>query len=118
MSYDIHLIDPETRETIKVEPPHHFRGGTYQFGGTKELWLSVTYNYSEHFHKVFGSNGIRTIYGMTGLESIPLLMNAAEQLKDGETKNYWEPSEDNAKRALLNLLELAILAPYGIWDGD
>ena len=34
MSYDIELIDPETKEPVEPDEPHHMRGGTYAMGGT------------------------------------------------------------------------------------
>ena len=44
---------------------------TFQLGGCREAWLNVTYNYAEHYGRVIGDKGIRTIYGMSGTESIP-----------------------------------------------
>lgn len=46
MSYDIHLNDPVTKQTIELENPHFMRGGTYAIDGTKELSLNITYNYA------------------------------------------------------------------------
>ena len=118
MSYDISLVDPVTRETLEVESPHHIRGGTYAVGGTSEAWLNITWNYSKFYYRVFGEKGIRTIYGMTGAESIPVLKAAMNKLGDDVDPDYWEPTEGNAKRALAGLLALAQLRPDGIWDGD
>lgn len=44
----------------------------------KELWLNITYNYYSVFcrSEVFGEGGIRSIYGLTGAESVPLLKKA------------------------------------------
>lgn len=117
MSYDICLKHPITGETLQVEQ-HQIKGGTYAIGGTTEAWLNVTYNYSQHFRNVFGENGIRTIYGLTGAESIPVLKNAIEQLGNDVSEDYWEATEGNAKTALCGLLTLAQLRPDGIWDGD
>ena len=44
MSYDIHLNDPVTKQTLELDDPHFMRGGTYVVGGTKELCLNITYN--------------------------------------------------------------------------
>ena len=107
MSYDISLVDPVTRETLLVENPHHLRGGTYAIGGTTEAWLNITWNYSKFYYRVFGEKGIRTIYGMTGAESIPILKAAMDKLGDDVDPNYWESTEGNAKRALAGLLALA-----------
>ena len=63
-------------------------------------------------------SGIRTIYGMTGAESIPVLKAAIAQLGDDVDDDYWKPTEGNAKRALTQLLALATMRPEGIWHGD
>lgn len=118
MSYDIYLIDKTTKKIINLEQPHHMKGGTYALGGTTEAHLNVTYNYWEHFHRVFGEEGIRSLYGMSGGDSIPILCGAIDNLKDDVSENYWDSTEGNARQSLLHLLELATLCPEGIWDGD
>ena len=62
--------------------------------------------------------GIRTIYGLTGAESLPVLDAAIAQLGDDVDADYWAPTEGNAKRALLKLRALATMRPDGIWSGD
>ena len=120
MSYDIDLLDPVTRETIEISEPHFMRGGTYKIGGDTELHLNVTWNYAKFYYRedVFGEKGIRTIYGMTGLESIPILEKAINGLGDDVHPDYWEPTEGNAKRPLVQLLTMAKMRPDGIWEGD
>lgn len=118
MSYDIYLKDPVTKETVTLDAPHQLRGGTFAVGGTPEAWVNITYNYSKHYSKVLGKDGIRSIYGMTGAESIPIIKGSAAKLKDDVSDDYWEPTEGNAKRALLQLVALAQMRPDGIWDGD
>ena len=44
MSYDISLCNPITGETLETESTHMMIGGTFAVGGTRELWLNVTYN--------------------------------------------------------------------------
>lgn len=118
MSYDISLRDPVTKEVLEVETEHHIRGGTYRVGGTKECWLNITWNYADHFYRVMGEKGIRTIYGMSGAESIPVLKKAISELGDDDSPDYWEPTEGNVKKALYGLLALAQMRPDGIWEGD
>lgn len=118
MSYDIYLADPATGETMPAAEPHLEIGGTYAVGGTRELWLNVTYNYSVHFTRVLGPDGIRTIYGMTGAQSIPVLLAGAEQLGSDTDPDYWQPTEGNARAALLSLLRLATQGLNGVWRGD
>lgn len=140
MSYDISLRDPVTQETLCAEFEHEMTGGTYAVGGTKELWLNITYNYAGWYYRpgVFGptreeSKGIRTIYGMSGAESIPVLQKAiaalqamTEDISDEERRQceeqgatgYWMPTRDNAIRPLFQLLAMAKIRPDGVWDGD
>ena len=65
-----------------------------------------------------GEEDIRTIYGMTGAESIPVLEAAASRLADDATGNYWDATDGNAKRASLQLVALEKLRHDGAWDGD
>ena len=118
MSYDISLLDPVTRDVLNADAPHQMIGGTYRPGGTAELWLNVTYNYAPHFRRVLGDDGIRSIYGMTGAESIAVLEGAAARLADDASDDYWEATEGNAKRALFQLAAMARTRPDGVWDGD
>ena len=119
MSYDISLVHPVTREVLTVEHPHEITGGTYALGGTRNLWLNVTYNYAPHFYRTIDpEKGIRAIYGLTGEESIPLFNASLEQLADDYDQDYWAPTEGNAKAALLGLREFARLRPDGVWEGD
>lgn len=140
MSYDISLCDPVTHEVLELTELHFIQGGTYALGGTKVLWLNVTYNYARWYYKpgVFAktkkeSQGIRTIYGMTGAESIPVLEKAIAKLEDmtadisdrerreceaQECTGYWMPTRENAVRPLYQLLAFARMRPDGIWEGD
>jgi len=120
VSYDIRLTDPVTGEVLEVDTPHDMRGGTYAMGGTRELWLNITYNYGRIYYRddVLGEKGIRTIYGMTGAESIPVLERAAMALGDDVDSDYWVPTEGNAKRPLFQLIAMATIRPDGVWSGD
>lgn len=89
MSYDISLCDPVTHETLKADSTHFIAGG------------------------------MRSIYGKTGAESIPMLEKAISALGDDVDDNdYWNATEGNAKRALCGLLAFAKIRPDGVWDGD
>jgi hypothetical protein len=55
---------------------------------------------------------------MTGADSIPLLDQAIDNLADDKTGDYWEPTEGNAKAALIQLKTLAKMRPDGVWRGD
>ena len=135
MSYDISLVDPVTHETLTMDAKHGMRGGTYAVGGTDEMWVNITYNYARWYYKdyAFGENGIRTIYGLSGAESIPVLRKAihgleesSEELPDEEVQKcleqgatgYWLPTRENAIKPLYQLLALAQMRPDGMWEGD
>mgnify|MGYP006978086123 CR=1 FL=1 len=140
MSYDIFLKDPVTNKTLCTKFNHEMTGGTYAIGGTNELWLNITYNYARWYYHagVFAatkeeSKGIRTIYGKSGAESIPILRSAIAALQALEediseqdrlacisvgADGYWMPTKENAIRPLYQLLSMAYLRPDGIWDGD
>lgn len=135
MSYDLQLRDPTTNETTVLDAKHDIAGGTYCVGGTEYAEYNITYNYYDILDKVLPPvdpppgyeifakddgkiHGIRTIYGMTGSESIPVLAAAAEQLGDELGESYWDATEGNAKKALLDCVRLATLCPNSYWDGD
>ncbi len=123
MSYDIKLHDPVTKEPIELEAKHFMRGGTYAIDGTSEAWLNITYNYSKFYYEVAPEKGIRSIYGMTGAESIPVLQNMIDQITkkcpNAETsKNYWNATPGNAIKLLHQLIAMAKMRPDGVWDGD
>lgn len=140
MSYDIYLRDRVTKETVNFDTPHQMAGGTYAVGGTTEAWLNVTYNYAQWYYKdgVFPNNGednsgIRSIYGLSGADSIPILEHAIKTLesmtedltekeiqeyKDGGAGGYWTPTRANAIRPLYQLLAMAKMRPDAEWSGD
>lgn len=135
MSYDISLREPVTGEQVYFDEPHQMTGGTYAIGGTREAWLNITYNYAHWYYRegVFGEDGIRTIYGMSGADSIPVLEKAIkslentidglpeEKIKEYEeqgVKGYWFPSKENAIKPLYQLLAMAKMRPDAVWEGD
>ena len=105
MSYDIRLVDPVTKEQLHSDFAHDMRGGTYQIGGTTELWLNITWNYAHYYYEATdgdprfahdeisayyadGTTGpvkteyaIRGIYGKTGAESIPMLEDMINKIE-------------------------------------
>jgi hypothetical protein len=119
MSYDLALREPDGSIAI-VPDGHDLRGGTYALGGSAYAELNITYNYGPHFRRVFADDkGVRSLYGMTGADSIPILRSAIAQLgNDVDPNDYWNPTEGNAKAALTNLLFLARACPTAIWEGD
>lgn len=140
MSYDIYLRNRVTKETVHFDTPHQMAGGTYAVGGTTEAWLNITYNYAQWYYKdgVFPNNGednsgIRSIYGLSGADSIPVLEHAIKTLesmtedlseeeiqeyKDRGAGSYWTPTRANAIRPLYQLLAMAKMRPDAEWSGD
>ena len=117
MSYDIELLDPVTRKCLEMPDKHQMQGATYAVGGTTSMEFNITYNYSTLLYRVL-DGGIRSIYGLSGLESIPLLEEAIGKLGNKVDEDYWIATEGNIKRALNSLLTFAKARPDGIWDGD
>lgn len=118
MGYSISLNDRASGEVLCLDKKHFMRGSMYAIDGTTELRLSITYNYAKMLYNVFGEKGIRTLYGMSGSESIHLLNDAIAKLGDDVHDNYWVGSEGNVKQALVSLLAMAYLRPDGVWGGD
>lgn len=114
MSYSCYLTDPVTGEVLLADHRHQIIGGIYEMGGTRELYLNVTYNYGSIIRSVL-DDGIPGLEGKSGAETIPLLKKAASQLSDDVDPDYWQATEGNAKRALCGLLALAEMRPDGIW---
>lgn len=121
MSYDIYLKEAVTGETAQV-PGHLMTGGTYKADYHPETGmftpalntdaeLNITYNYSRYYYDIYEEKGIRTIYGVAGVDSIPML----EKMIQGIEKKYRKNGEI---RPLYQLIALAKMRPDCIWDGD
>ena len=117
MSYDISLKDPVTGDTVHFDVPHQMAGGTYIVGGTIEAWLNITYNYAPWYYKdgVFpdrgekgqefhdGLTGIRSIYGLSSAESIPVLEHAIKTLENMAEDLTEEKSRITRSMVLLDI---------------
>lgn len=130
MSWDVDLCDPVTNEVLELDNPHFMRGGTYAVDGTREMSLNITFNYTRFYNDAF-KGGFRSLNGMTGAESIPILKAAIERIHDPkipdlnederyeyESKNatgYWMPTKVNCLKPLYQLLSLAQMRPDGVW---
>lgn len=118
MSYDIRLVNPDGT-TFEFSTPLDIKGGTYAVGGTTEACINVTYNYSKHFFRVFGEKGIRSLYGVSSRDSTDIIVAAMMQLDNDVHPDYWEDTEGNAKKALADMLLMAIFANFDCkWEGD
>lgn len=130
MSYDVRLIDHTTHKVLEADNPHFMQGGTFCPGGTKELWLNITYNYAAVLCKVLQRDvidqdtgkrttlvGLDAINGIYAAETISMLRKAINSLSDkGANESYWHPTEGNVKKALIQLKALADMRPDGVWE--
>ena len=83
MSHDIR-IKRKDGTVVELKERHVITGGTYALGGTTEAWLNITYNYWRIFHRLFGEDGITTIYGMNVKDARTILVGAVARLGDAE----------------------------------
>lgn len=125
MSWNFDLCDPVTKKVLETEEKHEIKGGTYCVGGTTEMTLNITYNYSDIINRKMDELGIGEedsssyayyLSGKTGAETIEPLKKIIASLKDDPDDDYWKATEGNAKRALCGLLVLAQLRPDGVWS--
>lgn len=121
MSYDVYVIN-ENGDPLYSETPIEAIGGTYALGGTDELWLNITYNYSKILHEVFEivtglRAGLDVLERMNVKQSIPILQECIALLRtDVDDADYWKATEGNVRKALEGLLELVTKSPeHGIW---
>ena len=112
MSYDVDFCDPVSKKVIELDEPHFMRGGTYAIGGTKELTLNITYNYSENYSK--HNFSIKDLDGKSALDAIPELERVISELGDDVHSDYWKPTDGNAKRALIQILTMCKMRPDSI----
>lgn len=124
MCWCFDLCDPVTNEVLETEEKHQRNGSNYCVGGTTELSLDVTYNYSGIINKKIEELKIGAecsysyafyLMGKTGAETIEPLKKIIASLKDDVDDDYWKATEGNAKRALCGLLAFAQLRPDGVW---
>lgn len=113
MSWDIDFCDPVSKKVIELDEPHFMRGGTYAIGGTKELTLNITYNYAKNYneHNFYLREDLD---GKTALDIIPTLERVISELKDDVSSNYWDATDGNAKKALIQLITMAKMRPDSI----
>lgn len=109
MSFDVELLDPVTKECLKLPYKHVMTGGTYQADydpsiGTfspmaiQEAELNITYNYAKFYFEAaegdqdfYGERdepgqvencGIRAINGKLAADSIPMLERLIQRITE------------------------------------
>lgn len=66
---------------------YHPESGVFTPALNTEAWLNITYNYGHYYYEVNKEEGIREIYGKTGLDSIPMLEEMIAYLEKKYKKN-------------------------------
>lgn len=119
MSYSIEIVDSKGNVLeLPKDQTHHIKGAIYVAEGSRSATIHITYNYADYFQQVFGPEGIRTLYGEKVSETLEEILNAVLQLSGCPSHDYWEKTEGNARKALIDLLNLGLLFPEGYWSGD
>ncbi|MBQ7650138.1 MAG: hypothetical protein IJS15_04220 [Victivallales bacterium] len=117
MSYDIMFCQQDEVCRLPFSPP---RGGTYCLDdGFREAWLNITFNYASIFEKHHLSiikrerqkSGICVLEGKTASECVRILTGVIPKMGDETVPDYWKATEGNAKKALINLLMIAVAVP-------
>lgn len=118
MSYDVAFR--QQGRVVRLDRPHTIKGGTYALGGTPLAEFNITWNYHKHFRVVLGGEGLRSLYGRTAGDLLPVLAQAVKDLGGAEPDdNYWAPTQGNAAAALADLAALAALCPAdAVLTGD
>lgn len=121
MSYDISLVDKYTGRTIHNTTNHNISGTTYAMNGTDELWINISYNYRNWFMKCFKNDGIHFLEGKVSSETWEPLQKALVFLASNYdikdcSSDPWSPESGDAYDMIINLLNLAYIAPDGVWE--
>lgn len=111
MSYDIKAILP-SGGTASL-PFSHVWGGTIAVGGTAEASLNITYNYSRTLRSVL-PGGVQGLDGKLVEETAGALVAAVLALPlEAPDEDYWKETPGNVRRALVQLLSIALHVPPG-----
>ena len=117
MSYDIQFVKDGEVCRLPFAPPH---GGTYCADEDyRKAWLNITFNYST----IFAKHGLsivkrekmkrctQALEGKTASECIRILTSIIPKMGNKTDPDYWQETEGNAKKALINLLTVAVAVP-------
>jgi hypothetical protein len=132
-TFKMSLVDPTTKRIPELEArcseewQYELRQWQYEIFFSRGKWYykeGVFPKGKDEYH-----DGIRSIYGLTGAESIPVLQNAIavlsamdEEISEWEYRKYEHfedlaPSRKNAIKPLYALLAGAQKWPDRIWQG-
>lgn len=111
MSYDIEALLPDGE--VAELPFSQEWGGTVAIGGTREAALNITYNYSRTLYEVL-PGGIPGLKGRPVAETAGELVAAISALPlEAPDEDYWKETPGNARRALVQILDIALHVPPG-----
>ena len=107
MSYSLWLEDKKTGLMCERKKPEVDLGNMLCIGGSDLMEFHITYNYSYYYYEAegFEEEGIRTIYGKTGEQSLPLLRNLSAQIMKkyfNASKNRWKQTIRQKQVAVVN----------------
>lgn len=108
MSYDVEIQDWDG-SCVQLPQKHNVKGGTYSEGGTEDASLNITYNYSAVYALVGFS--VKDLHGIEFEKGKLMILKAISALPWSETgdASYWTPTLGNARKALVDLLNLSLL---------
>lgn len=114
MGYTLEYQD-KSGECIRLENLHFVRGSIYPIGGTDEVSLDVTFNYSKILTPLakekFGvDRWVDLMYGKTSHEAVKPLRVLLSMLEGEPDDDYWAITEGNARAAIKNLIYLCELS--------
>jgi hypothetical protein len=130
MGYSIDIVNKHTKRTVRIGDSCFNEidissfddyGSTICIDGTDTLSTNITYNYAPFFEKVFGENGIRSIYGISFNEAVRKLQHAEQIFSSADKTDikwvlkYEEPTEDEKKR-IEQILHCKWERPSGYWE--
>lgn len=140
MGYSLWIEDKKSGLIKRGKTKRVDVGNMLCIGGTTSLEYNITYNYGRYYYEVegFEDNGIREIYGVKAVDSIPLLEKLKKgienkykkdgkwitsktdkgEIDEGDDSDYWKATAINACKAIDGLLNIAKEGGDGIWNGD
>ena len=118
MGYSLWLEDKETGLICKSKRKRVDLGSRLAIGGSDLLEFDITYNYAPYYNKAVGfqEKGIRTIYGMSGKDSLPLLNKLRKDIEDRFTdgNDNWIKTTRTERVSYYNGKKIDILEAFDL----
>ena len=116
MSYDIVILDKDTKREKILAEPHSLHGGTrVSAATTTRAWFNITYNYAEVYSTIADDFSIKNLDGNYVQDARRLVEKALEKIPSARPyeQDYWAPTLGNARKALEDLLALLAMCEEG-----